>query len=104
VDLAQMGEIGLRILGLDAGEARRLAQAIDWRTTLLVPVPANASSFREVTVRGQNGLLISRAEVNREGKRRREGSLLLWTDADRLFALESNLPSDELVQVAESVR
>jgi hypothetical protein len=59
-DLRQLGELGLRVLGLDANEARRLAAAIDWRSTLLVPVPTSAGSFRQVTVNGKQALFISK--------------------------------------------
>jgi hypothetical protein len=51
-DLAALAEIGLRILGLDSDEAYRFAQSIDWRSTLLVPIPAGAATFREVDVLG----------------------------------------------------
>jgi hypothetical protein len=105
LDLARMAEIGLRILGVDTGEAHRLAQSIDWRSTLLVPVPTTASSFRQVTVQGNPGLLVtSNGEgANKQG-RRRAGSVLMWTQGDRMFALEGTLGEQDLVQVAESVR
>lgn len=104
VDLPRLGEIGLRILGMDAGEARRLASSIDWRSTLLVPVPTTASSFRQVTVRGNPGLLVTTSQAGGEGRRRRAGSVLMWTEGDRVFALEGTLEGADLVQVAESVR
>jgi hypothetical protein len=105
VDLARVGEIGLRILGLDPGEARRVASAVDWRSTLVVPVPANASSFRQVTVQGNRGLLVTTTRPESgSGRRRRGGSVVLWTQGDRVFALEGTLGSEDLLQIAESVR
>jgi hypothetical protein len=105
VDLAQLGEIGLRILGLDPAEARRMASTIDWTSTLVVPVPANASSFREVTVHGQRGLLVTTsAEPTATSNRRRAGAVVMWTEGDRVFALAGNLDSMDLMQMAESVR
>ena len=105
VDLARLGEMGLRILGLDASEARRIAASVDWRSTLLVPVPANASSFRSVTVQGNPGLLITTTrEGEARGERRRGGSIVMWTAGDRVFALEGTLSPPDLIQVAESVR
>jgi len=103
VDLARLAELGLRVLGLDPAEARRIAQTVDWRSTLLVPVPANASSFRSVTVRGEPGLLITTTRPV-EGGRRRAGSVVLWTEGDRVFALEGTLGGPDMMQVAESVR
>lgn len=105
VDLARLGELGLRILGLDSGEARRIASTVDWRSTMLVPVPVNASSFRSVTVQGQQGLLITTTgEANAKGRRRRAAALVMWTEGDRVFALEGTLQDSDLLQVAESVR
>jgi hypothetical protein len=103
-DVERLAEIGLRVLGLDAGEARRIARSTDWRTTLLVPVPMNASTFRQVTVHGRPGLLITTtAERTDEGRRLRPGSLLLWTENDRVFAIQGDLTRQDLMQMAESV-
>jgi hypothetical protein len=104
LDVVGLAEIGLRVLGLDAGEARRIARGTDWRSTFLVPVPINASTFRQVTIHGQPGLLITTSGASSEGRRHREGSVLMWTEDDRVFALTSNLGSGDLVQMAESVR
>jgi hypothetical protein len=104
VDLAQLGEIGLRVLGLEAGEARRIAHSVDLRTTMLVPVPANAASFRQVTVQGRPGLLILSSGNAPNGQPRREGSLLLWTEGDRVLALGGDVREMDLMQMAESLR
>jgi hypothetical protein len=105
VDLSRLGEVGLRVLGLDAGEARRIASTVDWRSTLLVPVPANASSFRSVTVQGNPGLLVEKVQKRTDGSGTRSaGCVVMWTDGDRVFALEGSIGDVELLQVAESVR
>lgn len=103
-DLAQLGEIGLRVLGLDPAEARRVAAAVDWRSTLLVPVPVNAASFRQVSVQGHPGLLVTSDGTATDGRRHREGSLLLWTEGDRVMALAGDLRDVDLLQIAESLR
>jgi hypothetical protein len=100
VDLARLGEIGLRIMGVDAGEARRMAGSIDWRSTLIVPVPANAGTFRQVTVHGNPGLLVT--VTGAEGQRR-GGTIVLWTESDRVYALQGTLGPEDMMQVAESV-
>ena len=103
-DLAQLGEIGLRILGLDPGEARRIAHAIDWRSTLLVPIPANAASFRPVSVQGHSGLLVLSSGGATGGQEPGERSMLLWTEGDRVLALVGTLREMDVMQVAESLR
>src|SRR5689334_11618772 len=37
IDATQLGEIGLRIAGLNPDEARKFAQSVDWHSTMLVP-------------------------------------------------------------------
>jgi hypothetical protein len=101
-DMRQIGEIGLRVLGLEADEARRVASSIDWKST--VPVPPTAESFRQVHVNGQKGLLIRYRETDANGKPRRSGAVLMWTEGERVLAMRSNLPSDELLNMAQSLR
>lgn len=102
-NLEQLGEIGLRVLGLDARDAKRIAKATDWRGTFLVPLPMNASSFRQVDVRGQSGLLITTSERTADGKGRRERSVLMWSTGDRVFLLRGDLGQQDLLRMAESV-
>jgi hypothetical protein len=103
-NLEQLGEIGLRVLGLEERDARRIAKATDWRSTLLVPLPMNATAFRRVTVRGQSGLLITTTgEPAADGKRHRDRTVLMWSTGDRIFFLQGNLEAQELVQMAESI-
>lgn len=105
LDVQRLGEIGLRILGLDASEARRVATATDWRSTLVVPVPLTASTFRQVTVHGQPGLLITTtAEPEGDRQGRQNGSICLWSENDRVFGMVGNLSENEVLQMAESVR
>lgn len=107
-NLQQMGEIGLRVLGLDAAEARRTAASIDWRNTLVVPVPANAASFRQVDVNGHHGLMIhtSPAPASDEngGRRRRGGVLVMWSEGNRVFAVQGDVQPEDVLEVAQSLR
>jgi hypothetical protein len=100
VDLAKLGEIALRILGLDRAEAYRFAQSIDWRTTLIVPVPLDAARFRQVDVQGRPGLLIER----RSDGRQRGGTMLLWSSGEQVFALMGPLASPTVLEVAGSMQ
>lgn len=107
VDMAQLGEIALRVTGMAPDEARRFAQSIDWTSTLLVPVPANASSFREVEVRGVTGLLITTSGGSlptANGPRNLpQGSVLLWAEGDMVYAMSGNVPTT-LVDMANSIQ
>lgn len=98
LNLATVGEIGLRVLGLDAREAARLAGAIDWNTTLVVPIPPLVSEFRQVTVRGAQAVAIE-APRSEEGTAR----MLIWSSGGRVFVLQGTFNWDNLLRMAESI-
>jgi hypothetical protein len=108
VDLQELAEIGLRVAGLDATEARTFAQKVDWRSTFVVPVPAGAGEFREVEVRGTTGLLITALRPQKaasDGAKRpdRPHALLLWSEADMVYAMSGRSPI-EIVAMADSLQ
>jgi hypothetical protein len=103
MDLASLAEIGLRVLGLKPAEAHRLAQNVDWRTTLMVPVPADVSVFRQVDIQGNAGLLIVTVRKSARGVLP-EQSRVLWSSGDSVFALVGNVQPTELFEMAQSVR
>ena len=99
LELAALGEIGLRILGLTADEARQIAQGLDWTSTLLVPVPPSAQSFRRIDVNGHPGLAIEFHPPEQAPQ-----NMLLWSDGQRVFALMSLQGMSDVMQMALSVR
>jgi hypothetical protein len=108
VDLAELGALGLRMAGMSAREARLFARRIDWRSTLLVPVPAEGGTFREVDVGGARGLLVSgrpRELSGADGSRRRGPwrTVILWADEDRVYAATGPGQGLEVLGMAESV-
>ncbi|MBX7223448.1 MAG: hypothetical protein K1Y36_26275 [Blastocatellia bacterium] len=98
VDLSQIGEIGLRIVGMSPEESRQFARKIDWNSTLLVPVPADAGAFREVQVRNTTGLLIS----SKDGRPRH--SVLLWSENNLVYALMGKANNVDLIEMANSLK
>jgi hypothetical protein len=107
VDLAELGALGLRMAGMSAEEATLFAGRVDWRSTLLVPIPAEGGSFREVEVAGRKGLLVSgrRQKTDEDGtpRRGRWHSVLLWADDDRVYAAAGPGHGFELLEMAQSV-
>ena len=99
VDLAALGEIGLRILGLPADDARHFAGVIDWRTTLVFPLPTTAHSFRQVDIAGHGGVAV---EHQPAGQARTNS--VLWTSGDRVFGLTSLQEMEQVLAMANSVR
>lgn len=97
VNVAALGEIGLRIAGLDRAEAHTLAQAIDWRGTLVVPVPAGVSSFRQVDVHGNRGLFVESTE-------KRNAKAILWSESGSVYGLTGSLNNHTMLEIADSVQ
>ncbi len=99
IDVRSLGEIGLRILGLPPAEAKQFAQAIDWHTTLVIPVPPNVSSLREVDIGGRRGVMIQHQPRNQSPT-----TTIVWSTSERVFALVSIQHVAEAMAMASSVR
>lgn len=109
LDLATLGRLGLRVAGMSPEEALTFSRAIDWRSTLLVPVPVQGGRYREVEVGGSKALLVSYlppAQPPADGQARpvRRHSLLLWSSAGKAFALMGPGGGMDLLEMAQSVR
>jgi hypothetical protein len=60
VDVAQLAELGLQFTGMTAQEAHDFSQTVDWTSTLVIPIPRNGSTYKQVPVDGVTGYLIER--------------------------------------------
>jgi hypothetical protein len=92
VDTAALGEALLRVLGMDARQARRLAQSIDWTNTMLLPVPENVASFSEVEVDGVSGIALT--SINGRD------AAIMWQKDGVVFVLSGQHISDLLTAAA----
>jgi hypothetical protein len=103
LDLASLAEVALRVLGVDRSEAHRFAMNIDWRTTLVVPVPTQVASFRQVNIQGNSGLLIESVPA-RNGREHTRNALLVWSSGDSVFSLGGAVQESTLVEMAQSLQ
>jgi hypothetical protein len=99
IDVRALGEIGLRILGLGQAEAKQFAQAIDWHSTLVMPVPPNASQFRQVNINGHLGVV-----VDHQPRGQSPTHTIIWSTPERVFALVSIVEYEQALAIANSVR
>lgn len=83
VDMAPLAEVGLQILGMTPEEARNFSQAVDWTSTLVVPIPRNGAQYKQVQVDGVTGNLIYR----RADDGMPERYTILWVKDDLVYAL-----------------
>lgn len=106
VNLAQLGEIGLRVLGLSKQEAHNFAQKVDWNSTFLIPIPADAAEVRQVNVNGAEGLIVSSNGTARNGRSpyAKGDSVVLWAKDGMVYAMQGNSGSVDLLELADSVQ
>jgi len=101
VDLPRMGEALLRVLGMSDADARRLAQQIDWTSTLIIPLPTNLVQFREVQVDGSTGLVLEQTGQDTGEPDR----FVIWERGGIVYAVSGhNVSVDELLQTADSMK
>lgn len=94
-DPALLAEAFLQVLGLDEAEARRLSQDIDWTSTLLLPLPENAISFREISIDGVSGLALQDIDsVN---------AAVVWQKEGIIYLLQGPRSPAELQSLAASL-
>jgi hypothetical protein len=99
IDLTSLAYAALRVLGMSRDEAYRMSVTIDWRSTLIVPVPAQAVAYRPINVSGNEGLLI-------EGRAQNEthpGGVLMWSAGDVTYAVAGAVGGEELLEIAQNL-
>ncbi len=60
VDVAQLAQIGLEFSGMSSEQAAAFTKTVDWTSSLVVPIPKNATTYKQVAVDGVTGTLIQR--------------------------------------------
>jgi hypothetical protein len=101
LDIDQLGQAYLQLLGLSASEAAQFSKRVDWTTTLVVPVPGYASlNYADVKVDGVVGTLIR----SPRGSNNRNEYLLTWVKNDIVYALHGVGTVSDAVRIAESLQ
>ncbi|MER3545981.1 MAG: hypothetical protein C4311_15660 [Chloroflexota bacterium] len=102
VNLAQLGEASLRLLGLSPEEARQFSRSIDWSSTLVIPLPTDITAFRDVSVDGVSGVLITERSTSERGYARH--SILLWQKNGVVYSLAGQGDAEDILAVANSLQ
>jgi hypothetical protein len=100
LDIAQLGEAYLQVLGLTPEEAHRFSQTVDWSTTLVVPIPQyGRTSYHDVQVDGVTGVLIQQVFEERNAQ-----YMLMWIKGDILYALAGPGDGESALEIANSLK
>lgn len=100
LDLSKLAYAGLRVLGMSRDEAYRMSVTIDWRSTLIVPVPSKAAAYRPINVAGNEGLLIEGLAQNEN----HPGGVLMWSAGGETFAVVGALNGLQLLEIAQTLQ
>jgi len=82
LDIQQLGQAYLQVLGMDREQAEQFASSVDWTTTLVLPVPRYQARYSQVMVDGVEGVLIQEGQDQPQA-----GYMLTWVKDGILYAL-----------------
>lgn len=98
VNPALLGEALLQVLGMEPAEAQRIAQSIDWTSTMLLPIPQDLGTYREVTINGVSGVLLEPFDPDAE-------AAVVWQQDGMVYMMRAGRMSvDEMLAYANTVR
>jgi hypothetical protein len=99
IDIAQIGEAFLQLLGLSREEAAEFSQQVDWSSTLIIPIPRSGDiSYKEVPVDGVTGTLIQNESTYYPEY------TLMWIKNGMLFALTGTGNGGEAMEIIGSLQ
>jgi Putative zinc-finger len=97
LNLQQLAEIGFQLTGMSATQAREFCQTIDWKTTLVLPIPRGVDSHSQVEVDGVQGTLIHQSLHGAPGY------VLIWVKNGIIYFLAAHGNSEQAVTLANSL-
>jgi len=99
LDVDQLGQAYLQLLGMSADEARRFSERVDWTATLLLPLPKTEVTYQELLVDGVTGVLV-RPTHNRLPQ---DEYVLMWVKDDIVYGLSGIGSATDAVETANSL-
>ncbi len=97
LNLQQLAETALQLAGMDPVQARKFCQSVDWKSTLVLPIPATVSSYETVNINGVQGTLMQFPNHNRPSY------ALIWVDGGIIYGLVGWGDPNVAVQLASSL-
>jgi anti-sigma factor RsiW len=100
LNIQQLAEIGLQLAGWSPVKAREFCQTVDWKSTLVLPIPRTVQSYETVSINGVRGTLMHFPESNSK----RPSFALIWVDDGMIYSLIGKGDSSSAVQLASSLQ
>ena len=97
LNLQQLAETALQLAGMSADQARKFCQTVDWKSTLVLPIPPTVRSYETVNINGIPGTLMHLP------KHDRPGYALVWVNNGIIYCLVGWGDPNNAVQLASSL-
>jgi len=97
IDLNQVGEAYLQVLGMSQREAASFASSVDWTTTFVIPLPRDGADYQPVEINGIPATLVLEKGWS-------ERYLLLWIKDGVIYGLSGPGGKAEALQIAQTIQ
>lgn len=99
LNIDQLAQIALEATGMSEAQAAALCQTVDWKSTLVIPIPENASSSQQVEVDGVEGTLImGRPHEGQPGQ-----FAVVWVKNGIIYSIHGTGGPDRALALASSM-
>ncbi len=82
IDPAQIAQVALQFMGMNANDAANFTQTVDWTSTLVLPVERGKTTYEQVHVNGNEAALLRPLNQGPSGR-----YSLMWVDNGIVFGL-----------------
>ncbi len=98
LDLSQIGQAYLQVLGMSQEEAASFAKNVDWTTTFVVPLPRYGAEYHDVDINGIPGTLVI------ENGGWNDHYMLMWIKDGIVYGLSGPGDQATALKIAQTVQ
>ena len=95
---AQLAQVGLQFLGMSAKDAANFTQAVDWTSTLVLPVMPGSMTYKQIPINGAEGVLLRHTGASASDR-----YTLTWVNDGIVTVIESYGDDRAAVALAEQL-
>ncbi len=102
VNEAELANAMLQLLGYAPEEAAALSTSIDWMTTLVLPLPVDEVDYQDVTVGGEQGVLLTGRSPSSDSEM--PYGAVVWQQDGIVYVVAGQPDSARLLEIANSLQ
>ena len=99
IDPAQIAQVALQFMGMNANDAANFTQTVDWTSTLVLPVERGKTKYEQVHINGNEAALIRPLNQGPSGH-----YSLMWVDNGIVFGLGGTGDDTTAVNLASQLQ